>query len=147
MISMTISTRIDRPADAVFDYVSDVTKAPAWNTDVLEAVKTSDGRVGAGSTFHLRMKPAMGISEADLEIADFKPKTELVRAIRFGRMSSTHASQITVDGEATIYTEQIEVSMGGGLMVLLEPFFKGMVRKRNTAVVENLKRNLEEGHG
>ena len=147
MINMTISTKIERPADAVFDYVSDVTNAPLWNTDVLEAVKTSDGPVRAGSTFRLRMKPAMGVSEADLEIADYKPKTELVRAIRFGRMSSTHASQFAGDGEATIYTEHVEVSMGGGLMGLLEPLFKGMVRRRNTAVVENLKRNLEEGRG
>lgn len=145
MINISISTKIDRPADAVFDYVSEITNSPSWNMDVLEVTKTSEGPIGAGSAFHLRMKPAMGNSEADLMITEFKPKTVLIRAIRFGRMSSTHSSQFASDGDATIYTEEIEVSMGGGLLGLLEPFFKGMVRKRNTAVLENLKRNLEQG--
>ena len=145
MIKVTVSIRINRPPEDVFDYVSDVTNSPSWNTDVLDVTKTSEGAIGAGSNFHLRMKPAMGNSEADLTITEFKPKTELVRAIRFGRMSSTHTSQFVGDGEATIYTEEIEVSMGGGLMGLLEPLFKGLVRKRNTGVLENLKRNLEQG--
>ena len=145
MIDVTVSTRINRPPAVIFDYMSDATNAPAWNPIVLESTKTSDGAIAAGTIFHLKMKPTMGASEAELKLVEYEPNTKLVIAIEFGRMSSVHSGKFEPDGEATIYTEHIQVSMGGGLMGLLEPLFKGMVRKRNTGVLENLKRNLELG--
>lgn len=144
MIDVTVSTKINRSADVVFAYMSNIANAPSWRTDVMEVSQTSAGPIGAGATFHLRMKPAMGVSEADLEVAECKPNTKLVLTINLGRFKSTHTGQFTAAGEATIYTEQIQVSMGG-LMRLMEPLAKGMVRRSNARVLENLKRVLEQG--
>ena len=73
-----------------------------------------------------------------------KPNTKLVLTINFGRFKSIHTGQFTAAGEATIYTEQIQVSMGG-LMRLMDPQAKGMVRRSNAKVLENRKRILEQG--
>lgn len=87
---------------------------------------------------------AAPVSEADLEVAECKPNTKLVLTINFGRFKSTHIGQFAAAGEAMIYTERVQVSMGG-LMRLMEPLAKGMVRRSNAKVLENLKRVLEQG--
>ena len=60
MIDVTVSTKINRSADVVFAYMSNIANAPSWRTDVMEVSQTSAGPTGAGAAFHLRLKPAMG---------------------------------------------------------------------------------------
>lgn len=63
MIDVARSITINRPVAEVFAYVSDVSNEPAWHTDVLEARQTSEGPIGIGTTFLIRVKPSMGVSE------------------------------------------------------------------------------------
>ncbi len=63
MIDVARSITINRPVAEVFAYVSEVSNEPAWHTDVLEARQTSAGPIGIGTTFLIRVKPSMGVSE------------------------------------------------------------------------------------
>ncbi len=49
MAELTVTTLIDRPPQEVFDYMSDVTNFPQWQTDTVTAEWLSDGPIGVGS--------------------------------------------------------------------------------------------------
>jgi Polyketide cyclase / dehydrase and lipid transport len=65
LIRVEVSTTIDRPVEQVFRFVEDEANIPKWDSDLLKATKTSDGPIGAGTTFHLDIKPFMGATEGD----------------------------------------------------------------------------------
>lgn len=44
--------RIRRPVGSVFEFVANPENIPKWNYFVLDVAKTSEGKLGVGSTFH-----------------------------------------------------------------------------------------------
>ena len=51
MIRIEASAVVNRPIEEVFAFVSDMANATQWSAEVVEAKKTSEGPVGAGTTF------------------------------------------------------------------------------------------------
>jgi uncharacterized protein YndB with AHSA1/START domain len=51
VIAFETSTRISRPIEQVFSYVSDPLNFPRWNSAVQEVLTTSSGDAGAASTY------------------------------------------------------------------------------------------------
>jgi uncharacterized protein YndB with AHSA1/START domain len=142
MIDTSKSITIGRPVAEVFAYVTDTSNDPAWHTDVLEARKTTEGPIGAGTTWHLRFKPAMGISEGDMEVVAFEPNRKEVQQGVMGPMQPTLTYLFEpVDG-GTRFTRQVEIRISG-MMRLMEPLMRLMTPKGNARFVANLKRVLE----
>ena len=65
------SIGIATPAEAVFDYVTDVRREPEWNPQMREAEKLTPGPVGAGTRY-----PASGSAEASA-----RPLSRILRLI------------------------------------------------------------------
>ena len=62
--------------------MADAANDPAWHTAILEALKASGGPIGTGATWHQRMKPFMGGSEATAEVVAFEPqRKEVLRGV------------------------------------------------------------------
>lgn len=143
MIDRSDSTTIDRPVEDVFAYVTDTANDPAWHTDILEARKTSDGPIGTGTTWHQRIKPFMGVSEATAEVVAFEPhRMEVLRGVA-GPMQPTLTYLFEPADGRTTFTRRVEIEVSG-MMRLMQPIMRMMMAKRNAGFVANLKRVLEQ---
>jgi pimeloyl-ACP methyl ester carboxylesterase len=60
MAKFEASVMIDRPVEKVWKFVTDLSKLPKWNTEVLEAKETSAGPLGVGTTLQVRSSNMVG---------------------------------------------------------------------------------------
>src|SRR5215813_1442053 len=113
MVDVSGSILIERPVEDVFAYVTDVTNDPAWHTDVLEARKLTEGPPGVGTVWHARFKPAMGISEGEMEVVTFDPNRLHVMRGSLGPMHPTLTYLLEpVDG-GTRFTRRVQIAVSG----------------------------------
>jgi hypothetical protein len=59
-MKVQVSTTIASPPSEVAAFTSDARNEGQWHTDVLEISVTSGDGVEAGTTYHVRTRPAMG---------------------------------------------------------------------------------------
>jgi uncharacterized protein YndB with AHSA1/START domain len=85
VVHVEVSTVIDRPVADVFRYVEDEANIPKWDSDLIAARRTSDGPMGAGTTFHLDIKPFMGATEGDGRVLSYRPNELIELQFDFGR--------------------------------------------------------------
>jgi uncharacterized protein YndB with AHSA1/START domain len=143
MIETSESVTINRPVEEVFAYVTDTSNDPAWHTDALEARKMSEGPIGLGTKWHVRFKPSMGVSEADMEVVAFEPNRMEVQTGVVGPMQPTLTYLFEPADGGTRFTRRIQIKVSG-IMRLMEPLMWLMTPKRNAGFVANLKRVLEQ---
>ena len=143
MIDTSDSVTINRPIEEVFAYVTDTSNDPAWHTDALEARKTSEGPIGMGTVWHVRFKPAMGVSEGDMEVVAFEPNRMEVQRGVIGPMQPTLTYVFEPADGGTRFTRRVQIKVSG-TMRMMEPLMRLMTPKGNAGFLANLKRVLEE---
>ncbi|HUH07728.1 MAG TPA: SRPBCC family protein [Egibacteraceae bacterium] len=143
MIDVTASITIDRPVDEVFAYVNEPANEPHWHTDVLEATRASEGAIGIGTTYDLKIKPFMGISEGTTQVVEFEPDRRAVWRGEMGSMRPTLTYQFEPAAGGTRFTRRVQFELPG-MMRLMEPLARASGRKRNAGFLSNLKRVLEQ---
>lgn len=144
MIDVTVATTVERPVDEVFAFVADMENEPRWHTDIVEAERLTKGEVGEGTTYRVQFRSQpMSPPEGTVEIVEFEPNNRIVSRSDMGNMKPelTHDFEGADGGTNVTRRIQIETS---GLMTLMSPFMKVMVRRRNGEFLDNLKRLLEE---
>jgi uncharacterized protein YndB with AHSA1/START domain len=142
MIQVEVSTTIDRPVDQVFRFVEDEANIPKWDSDLVKATKTSEGPIGAGTTFHLDIKPFMGATEGDGSVLSHVPNEKIELQFDFGKMKPHVHHLFKGEGGRTVFTRRVEVDPQGFLKVM-RPMMKGMIRKRNVEYLATLKNLIE----
>ena len=143
MIDVTVSTKVNRPRGEVFAFVAEMENESQWHTDVLKAERLTEGEVGQGTSYKVQFRPQpMSPSEGTVEIVEFEPGRRIVSQSDMGNMKPrlTHIFEEASGGTQVTRHIQIETS---GLMTLMSPMMKMMVRRRNGEFIENLKRTLE----
>lgn len=145
MVDVESSIVIDRPVEDVFAYVTDASKEPTWHTDVVEARQTSGGPIDAGTTFHYRFRPFMGVAEGEAEVVRFeRNRIEVLRAESGPRpMTSTITYRFEPTEGGTRFTRHVQIQPSGA-MRLLQPLMRLKGRKLNSGYLSNLKRILEQ---
>jgi uncharacterized protein YndB with AHSA1/START domain len=143
MIDVTLGIRINRPVENVFAYVTDIVNDPSWHTDILEAKRTTEGPIGVGTTYEVRIKPSMGVSGGIVEVVEFEPTRKQVLRSEMGRMRPTVTYLFEPADGGTNFTRRVQIELSGPIR-LMQPFIRAMGKKRNTAFLANLKRVLEE---
>lgn len=84
MVTFDSGVTIKRPPEEVFAFVAEPMNEPEWHQDVVEVKRTSDGSIGAGSTFELKMK-FMGTHQVQFEVKEFVPgRREVMTAVSRG---------------------------------------------------------------
>ncbi len=143
MIDVTVSTKVNRPAGEVFAFVAEMENEPQWHPDILEAERLTDGEVGQGTSYKIQLRPQpMSPAEGTVEIIEFEPGRRIVSQSDLGNMKPivTHIFEEASGGTEVTRRIQVETS---GVMTLMSPIMKMMVRRRNGEFIENLKRTLE----
>jgi hypothetical protein len=82
------TVRVERPAEAVFAFVSDPTNDVRWHENVLSARKVSEGPIGVGSRFEWDAK-FLGRRKVELEVTRFEPPRLAETRLRSGWMRAS----------------------------------------------------------
>jgi carbon monoxide dehydrogenase subunit G len=139
VVSETASVRIERPAEEVWDYFTDVANDPEWNPSAIKARKTSDGPLGVGSTFHVVRKMS---GPMKLEYTEYsRPLRWALRGVGRG-MSFTYSADLSPSGSATELTSTMNLEPKG-VLSLLSPLLRSVTAKQLGQVHASLKRKLE----
>lgn len=136
------SVRIERPIEAVFDYVSDPTTFPQWNSAVQSVQETSAGADGVGATYRMERELPNGRAENDLEVVEVNRPTLFVIRTTSGPTPFLYRYVLTDDEGATLLELAAEVELGG-LAGALGPIASRAVKRGVDSNFADLKRILE----
>lgn len=131
MTSAQYDTRISRPIDDVFDFLSDGTNNPRWQRLVVQTVGPA-GPIGVDSVFDQRVRHPLGFTaSADYRITgDDRPRCLALAVVSGGGIRPTVTYDLTpIDDEATTVRCRIEYYPNGfarlasPALALLHPLF------------------------
>jgi uncharacterized protein YndB with AHSA1/START domain len=132
---------IDRPVEAVFDYVSDPRNFPSWNSAV-QAVEPKSGQGEPGSTYVMERELPSGRAENGLEVVDReRPATFTIRTTS-GPTPFVYRYRFGSEGAATRVelSADVELSRIAGA---LGPLASRVVKRGVDSNFADLKRLLE----
>lgn len=146
-IEFKVSTMIDRPAEDVFDYLTDPENVVEWNSQAIE-VPPVDEKMGVGTTWRPVVKGILGTSELPMECTTYEPPT------RFGYRTTRGLLGDRVHNTGAEYTcrpdgEQTRLSWSGtiethGFTKLLQPLLSRMLRSDVEGSLEKVKAAMEQ---
>jgi uncharacterized protein YndB with AHSA1/START domain len=142
VIDVSVSTTINRPVEDVFRFVEDGNNMPRWDPDLIKATKTSEGPMAVGTTFHLDIKPFMGETEGTGSVIAYEPNKLIELEWDMGKLKPHVHHIFTYDGASTTFTRRIQMDPSGVLR-LIQPIMRLMIRKRNVQHLATLKRLIE----
>jgi len=143
-VNFETSVRIDRPVDEVFDYVSDPTSFPRWNSAVQKVRQTSEGADGVGATYLMERDLPGGRAENELEVVEVNRPTLFVIRTTSGPTPFTYRYVLGEDDGATLLQLAAEVELGG-VAGALGPLASRAVKRGVDSNFADLKRILEGG--
>jgi len=146
MIDGESTTRIERPVDEVFAYVSNPVNDEKWHKTVLKAWRTSEGPIGVGSTFKWDAK-FLGRRQADVEITKYEPMSLVATHVQSGWMEVVVTYLLAPQDGGTSVTRRTETPLPGPLKLLdpiVRPIARPFVSKDNGDHLGWLKTALEK---
>ena len=141
-MNFTTSVRIEKPVPEVFDYLSDPTTFPQWNSAVQEVRQTSDGAEGVGATYLMERELPDGRAENALEVVEVNRPTLFVIRTTSGPTPFHYRYVLEEDGAGTLLQLAAEVELGGRAGAL-GPLAKRAVKGGVDSNFADLKRILE----
>ena len=131
MAKAEISMVINRSADDVFAYLTDVAKGTEWQAELVEASQTSTGPVGLGTTIR-EVRRFMGRKmESVFQITEFEPSQKLA-------FQSTVAP-FPMRGQYVLEPEDA----GTRVTFVVEADLSGAFKLAETIVVHTAKRQID----
>jgi uncharacterized protein YndB with AHSA1/START domain len=143
VVTFDSSVTIKRSSDDVFAYVMEPSNEPSWHEDVVGVKRTSDGVIGAGSTFEWTMK-FIGTHRVQMEVKEFVPgRRAVIAAVSSGQLMPTLTYSFEPVRGGTTFSRHGDISVGG-VMRLIEPVMKVIAPKHMQGLMEKLKLVLED---
>ncbi len=136
------SVRIEQPVETVFDFVSDPTTFPRWNSAVQSVRETSPGADGIGATYRMERELPSGPAENDLEVVEINRPSLFVIRTTSGPTPFTYRYVLADEAGATLLQLAAEVELGG-LAGALGPLASRVVKRGVDSNFADLKRILE----
>jgi carbon monoxide dehydrogenase subunit G len=136
------SVRIERPVEEVFDYVSDPTTYPRWNSAVQSVQATSAGADGIGDIYLMERELPGGAAQNELEVVDVNRPSLFVIRTTSGPTPFLYRYVLADEGGATLLQLAAEVELGG-LAGALGPLASRAVKRGVDSNFADLKRILE----
>jgi len=130
---------IDRPAEKVWKFVTNLSNMPKWDPGVLEARQTSAGPFGAGATF----ETTHANQTYSFRVIEYEVNRKYTFEFALGPLKGTRLSQTfeTID-DKTRLTETIDPKIGG-FYKLLGTYVARRLKRVDRANVDNVKFVLE----
>ena len=142
MIAFETSTRINRPIEDVFAYVSDPLNFPRWNSAVQAVRKTSAGENGAGSTYVMERELPTGRAINELEVLASERPREFVIQATAGPTPFLYRYRFAAENDETVMQLNAEVELPGAA-ALLPQLARRAVKKGVDDNFATLKQILE----
>ena len=133
---------ISRPVDEVLAFITDVAGFTRWSANTVEAVQTSEGPVGVGTTCRI-VSRAMGRTMAhEFEVTDYRPGQRYTVRSTSGPfpMTVSYTAEEVPKGTLLHAVSQADLP---GLMGRAGAVMRGRVQKQFEADHVTLKRVLE----
>jgi carbon monoxide dehydrogenase subunit G len=130
---------VNRPVEEVFDFLADIRNEAAWNPRVVRIDKTSDGSIGAGTTFYGLYK---GIGALRTELVEYERPERLTFRSSGPRMRIAGKFAFSaVQGKSSV-TLDADLKPQG-LFRLLAPLMAPLIKRQNAAAAIRLEQALE----
>jgi Polyketide cyclase / dehydrase and lipid transport len=133
---------INRPVDAVFDFVADERNEPCYNPRMRRVEKLSPGPIGLGTRFHAEIRSRPRPAEMIIEWTGYDPPRRLGSWTQLSTMDIRGALTFDPIAEGTRMRWSWVVAPRG-VFKLLTPLIAGTGRRQEQAIWANLKRVLE----
>ena len=141
MVKIEESVIIDRPVEEVWKFITDLSKFPKWDNEVLEVRQTSTGPLGLGSTVEVRQK--MRNMTLPQRCIEYEPNRNFSFAVTSGPgKGSTVTFSVEIIEGKTKFTKVDDLKFSG-FYKLVGPFITPSMRREVVAANGNLKRILE----
>jgi uncharacterized protein YndB with AHSA1/START domain len=140
-VNFETSVRVQRPADEVFDYVSDPQNFPAWNSAV-QAVRRTSGEGDVGSTYSIERELPGGRAANELEILGRGRPTEFALRTTSGPTPFVYRYRFDSENGVTVVRLAAEVELTG-IAGALGPLAARVVKRGVDANFATLKQILE----
>jgi uncharacterized protein YndB with AHSA1/START domain len=145
MAPITTSIEINRPAEDVFAYMTDLARHREWQGDILETTVLTEGPTRVGSRARDRRRVPGTTRDLTYEITEFEPP----RRVRFQGIDSP----VRVQGEARVEPldegrSRVTLSLdfkGRGVGLLLAPMVRRQAARAVPVDYSRLKEQLESG--
>lgn len=145
MIEVEHTLEIDRPAEEVFEYLTDVSRLPEWQSSAESAAVEGDVREGA---LVREVRTFMGRRAAStLEVTEYEPPRRFSLRVVEGpiRYWVEHALEPLLDGRTRVTF--VGHGEARGVPRLMQGAVRRAVERQFVKDLEALKRNLESGDG
>lgn len=142
MIRLNQSIRIARPQQQVFAYLTDLTRIPQWQAEVVTSEVLTPGPVQVGTRFKETVKMGPWRALTECQVTELEPASLMAVSARsqqihyqgrFRIEPAAGGSLVSIDGSAELQ----------GSWKLLKPMMSSEFRKGIKAELEALKRELE----
>ena len=144
MITFRDEIAINRAPGDVFEYVADIPNSTAWQEATEEAVQTSEGPLGVGSTFQVKTKilPIWSATISGRVTEHETPNKIVFETGERSPFSATGSYSFEPIEGGTRVTFDGTLRMRGWLK-LIEPLVSTSFRKQSAAELRKLKEVLE----
>jgi uncharacterized membrane protein len=142
VITFETSVRVERPIEDVFDFVSDPTRFPLWNSAVQAVHGTSRKAGELGSTYSMDRELPTGQVENGLEVFAREPPNVFGIRTTSGPTPFVYRYRFARDGADTVVHLDASVELPGAAAVLGRLAARA-VRRGVDANFAALKRTLE----
>jgi uncharacterized membrane protein len=144
MIKFEKNVLINRPQQEVFDFVTDLSNDPKWQSSIESVERVSDGPIGVGSTWRYVTNFLGRKNETEIQMTRYEPPHQSsVKAVRGPiPFENTHKFQKQGGGTLLTFIGQVEI---GGFFKMAEGLVGKQMEKQMDADGAALKRLLEAG--
>ena len=118
MITFETSTRINRPIEEVFAYVSDPCNFPRWNSAVQAVRKTSAGDTGVASSYLMERALPTGRAVNELEVVTREWPREFAIRTTAGPTPFRYRYGFSAENDETVVHLNAEVELIGRAALL-----------------------------
>lgn len=141
-----VHERIERPVEAVFEYVTNVENDEEWHPNVSESTQL-DGEMREGTTWTMSYDSPFGVTELHEECIAYEPPNrfgyETKNGLLGGRIRTVESVfNFSEDGTGTRVTLSGKTQVKGVLKIL-QPLFRRMVHDELESQLEALKSTME----
>jgi uncharacterized protein YndB with AHSA1/START domain len=118
MITFETSTRINRPIEEVFAYVSDPCNFPCWNSAVQAVRKTSAGDTGVASSYLMERALPTGRAVNELEVVTREWPREFAIRTTAGPTPFRYRYGFSAENDKTVVDLNAQVDLIGPAALL-----------------------------
>ena len=144
MVELSARRIINRPADTVFEYFSDASNNPKWQTGMQSCEWTSPPPIAIGSTYEQLARFAGRDIRSTFEVTGY----EKGRMIEINTVESTFPIRVVrrvtpIDANSCEVSAEISGGPEKGFLKLIEPIMSGRAQKSVDSDYDTLVRALQ----